>query len=109
MAAGIVAVVIIGVVMLALNAFAQAAAYQKGYRRGMVDEGAHWFDALESIKPPNWQSLPDPEGVDKKESEAYRKVYVDTFKVALATVKSEIIMTRFEALKQQVLKSIENA
>jgi len=41
----------------------------------MIDEGGKWFDALDKVKPPNWQSLPDPEGVDKEQSEKFRKVW----------------------------------
>jgi len=109
MAAGVIAVAVIGVVVLVLNKLAFSAEFQRGYKQGMMDEGGKWFDALEKVKPPNWQSLPDPEGVDKEQSEKFRKVYVDTFKTALGAVKTEIIMTRLEDLRQQVLKSIEHA
>jgi hypothetical protein len=101
-----------GVAMLllfVLNTLVVNVAYAKGYRAGMVDEGAKWFDALDKVQPPNWQSLPDPEGMDKQQSEESRKQYVDSFKLALGAVRVEVIVARIESIKEEVLKSIQNA
>lgn len=98
-----VGVMIISAVAIALNVLITTAAYQKGYRQGMVDESAHWCDALEKVTPPNWQSLPDPDGADKQRSENFRKIYVDTFKTALQAIRAEIVVNRVEALKQVLI------
>lgn len=105
MALGVILPIIGAVVGYAVIKVWSDHVYQQGYRAGMVDEAKAWFNAVEKIQPPNWQSLPDPEGTKGEESVASRKEYVDNFKRALTSVKLEVAINRMQALADDIIKA----
>lgn len=109
MVAGIVAILVVGVVGIALSSLASSMAFQNGYRKGMQYEANQWMEAFIKVKPPNWQSLPDPVGVTGEESVAQRKLYAEAYSRALNSVQIEMVINRVDALREEILKAIENA
>jgi hypothetical protein len=109
MAIGVIAVGMILIGIIVLNKLATIAEWKRGYQKGMQYEAKAWMDAFRKIQPPNWQSLPDPTGVTGEESVAQRKLYVEAYTTALTSIQIEMVVNRLEALKQEILKELENA
>jgi len=105
MVAGVIAQIAVSVVVLCATCYAIGAMYLKGYFAGMRKEAVGWIEAIEKIKPPNWQSLPIAGRDQPKEKiEETNKLYVATFKVALDVIKEEIAQNRLAALAEDVKK-----
>jgi hypothetical protein len=101
MAAGIIWF-LVNFMILAVACLAGAVLYMKGYKAGMQSEAKDWINAINKVTPPNWQSLPTPEGADPEKSKEFRKLYVDTFKIALDVIKEEIAANRLETLMKNI-------
>ena len=67
--------------------------YEDGFRTGKLYEALQWSKAFDSIRPPNWQSLPvtatDPD--ERREQEDINKMYVQIFKVAKDVIGEELL------------------
>jgi hypothetical protein len=109
MAAGVIVVGVILIGIIVLNKLATIAEWRRGYRKGMRYEANAWMEAFSKIQPPNWQSLPDPDGVTGEQSVAQRKLYAEAYSRALTSIQVEMVVNRLEALKQEILKEMENA
>jgi hypothetical protein len=109
MAIGVIAVGAILVAFIVLNKLATIAEWKRGYKLGMQYEANQWMEAFRKVQAPNWQSLPDPEGVTGEASVAQRKQYVEAYNRALTSIQIEMVINRVEALKQEIMKAIENA
>jgi hypothetical protein len=78
--------------------------YVQGFSAGMRKEAKCWIDAIQKVTPPNWQSLPLPEGLERKTAEEANKVYAAAFKVALEIIKEEIAVNRLDAIVDDITK-----
>jgi hypothetical protein len=93
---------LVNFMVLVVACLAGAVLYMKGYRAGMQSEAKDWIAAINKVTPPNWQSLPTPDGADPEKSKEFRKLYVDTFKICLDVIKEEIAMNRLETLAKDI-------
>jgi hypothetical protein len=73
--------------------------YRRGRLAGRQIEAAHWCDAFEQIKVPNWQNVPVEDEKQRSGQEANHRMYVQVFRAAKEALGQEMVSNRIEALR----------
>lgn len=74
--------------------------YAKGKMDGMSVEGVKWAEAYDAVRIPNWQTVEVGDEKQRKQQEAYLRLYVMMFATVKQAIGREMVMIRLDRLRQ---------